>query len=98
MKENGTIENQSGGVSVSANAPGVFLVTFPHEVADRVPTATINDSSGNGTFPGYVLARVTPDNPGAADVAEVDTWAPSTTTAPTRTSFAFNLTVSCPVS
>ena len=96
-KENGTIENQSGGVSVSLNAAGVFLVTFPQEVADCVPTATINDSSGNGTFPGYVLARVSPENPGAADVVEVDTWAPSTTSAPPRTSFAFNLTVSCPV-
>ena len=97
-KENGTIENQSGGVSVSVNAPGVFLVTFPSEVADCVPTATINDSSGNGTSPAYVLARVSTDNPGAADVVEVDTWAPSTTSAPPRTSFAFNLTVSCPVS
>ncbi len=97
-KENGTIENQSGGVSVSVNAAGVFLVTFPHEVDDCVPTATINDSSGNGTSPAYVLARVAPENPGAADVVEVDTWAPSTTSAPTRTSFAFNLTVSCPVS
>jgi hypothetical protein len=97
-KENGAIENQSGGVSVSVNAAGVFLVTFSQEVDDCVPTATINDNSGNGTSPGYVLARVTQGNPGAADVVEVDTWAPSTTTAPTRTSFPFNLTVSCPVS
>jgi Collagen triple helix repeat (20 copies) len=93
-KEDGTIENQSGGVSVDVNAPGVFLVTFPTAVSQCVPTATINDSSGNGTSPAYALARVTPSNPAAADIVEVDTWAPTTT----RTSFAFNLTVSCPVS
>ena len=97
-KENGTIENQSGGVSVSVNAPGVFLVTFPQEVDNCVPTATINDSSGNGTSPGYVLARVTQGNPAAADIVEVDTWAPTATPPPTRGSLAFNLTVTCPAS
>ncbi len=95
-KENGTIENQSGGVSVDVNAPGVFLVDFPHQVNNCVPTATINDSSGNGTSPGFALARVSPQNPGAADVVEVDTW--STATGNPRASIAFNLAVSCPVS
>jgi hypothetical protein len=95
-KADGTIENQSGGVSVDVNAAGVFLVNFPHQVSDCVPTATINDSSGNATVPAFVLARVSPQNPGAADEVEVDTW--STGTNLPRTSFAFNLAVSCPVS
>jgi Collagen triple helix repeat (20 copies) len=96
--ETGAIVNSSGGVTVDDNSPGAYIVTFPQDVSECVPTANLGNTSGNVLPAGSVSARadgaIQPVNPADLDLVDVSTF----NTAGTRTNEPFNLTMSCPVS
>ena len=91
--EAGTIVNSSGSVSVSRNAAGSYIVTFPQDVSKCVPEVSIGNTSGN-TLPGGLAAAradgVINDN----DLNLVDVV--TRNTAGTAVDLPFNLSMSCP--
>jgi Collagen triple helix repeat (20 copies) len=88
-----TIVNSSGSVSVSRNAAGSYIVTFPQDVSKCVPQVSIGNTSGNTLPAGFAAARadgVTNDN----DLDLVDVVTRGTTGTPVD--LPFNLSMSCP--
>jgi Collagen triple helix repeat (20 copies) len=88
-----TIVNSSGSVSVSRNAAGSYIVTFPQDVSKCVPEVSIGNTSGNTLPAGFAAARadgVTNDN----DLDLVDVVTRGTTG--TAVDLPFNLSMSCP--
>jgi Collagen triple helix repeat (20 copies) len=91
--ESGTIVNSSGSVSVSRNAAGSYIVTFPQDVSKCVPEVSIGNTSGNALPAGFAAARadgVINDN----DLNLVDVVTRGT--AGTAADLPFNLSMSCP--
>jgi hypothetical protein len=91
--EAGTIVNSSGSVSVSRNAAGSYIVTFPRDVSTCVPEVSIGNTSGN-TLPGALVAARADGaiNTNALDLVDVVTR----NTAGTAVDLPFNLSMSCP--
>jgi hypothetical protein len=87
---NGTIRDSSPGVGISKPVHGEYLVTFPQDVSDCAPAATIGLTSGNTYVPGFVAA-----NAAGFDEVSVTTF-PTNSTTPADN--AFDLIVSCPSS
>jgi hypothetical protein len=88
-----TIVNSSGSVSISRNAAGSYIVTFPQDVSKCVPQVSIGNTSGNTLPAGFAAARadgVTNDN----DLDLVDVVTRGTTGTPVD--LPFNLSMSCP--
>ena len=91
--EAGTIVNSSGSVSVSRNAAGSYIVTFPQDVSKCVPEVSIGNTSGNTLPAGLTAARadgVINEN----DLNLVDVV--TRNTAGTAVDLPFNLSMSCP--
>jgi hypothetical protein len=92
--ETGTIVNSSGSVSVSRNAAGSYIVTFPQDVSKCVPEVSIGNTSGNTLPAGFGAARA--DGViNANDLDLVDVVTRSSTTG-TAVDLPFNLSMSCP--
>jgi hypothetical protein len=91
--ESGTIVNSSGSVSVSRNAAGSYIVTFPQDVSTCVPEVSIGNTSGNTLPPALVAARADGAiNANALNLVDVVTR----DTAGTAVDLPFNLSMSCP--
>jgi hypothetical protein len=91
--EPGTIVNSSGSVSVSRNAAGSYIVTFPQDVSKCVPEVSIGNTSGNTLPPGLAAARADGViNGNDLDLVDVVTR----NTAGTAVDLPFNLSMSCP--
>jgi hypothetical protein len=90
IEENGTIRNSTPGVSVSQPMTGEYIVTFPHDVSDCAPAATIGLNSANNYAAGFVAAN-------AADFDEVSVTTFNKAGTATAAN-AFDLVVACPAS
>ncbi len=91
--EAGTIVNSSGSVSVSHNAAGSYIVTFPQDVSKCVPEVSIGNTSGN-TLPGALAAARADGAINANDLDLVDVV--TRNTSGTAVDLPFNLSMSCP--
>ena len=91
--ETGAIVNSSPSVSVSRNAAGSYIVTFPQDVSKCVPEVSIGNTSGNGLPGALVAARadgvINSNDPNLVDVV-------TRNTAGTAVDLPFNLSMSCP--
>jgi hypothetical protein len=91
--ETGAIVNSSPSVSVSRNAAGSYIVTFPQDVSKCVPQVSIGNSSGNVLPAGLPAARADGViNPNDLDLVDVVTH----NAAGTAVDLPFNLSMSCP--
>jgi hypothetical protein len=91
--ETGAIVNSSGSVSVSRNAAGSYIVTFPRDVSQCVPAVSIGNTRGN-TLPGGLPAARADGVINANDLDLVDVV--TRNTAGTAVDLPFNLSMSCP--
>lgn len=92
--ESGTIVNSSGSVNVDAQGNGSYIVTFPQDVSECVPSVSIGNTSANVLPAGFAAARADgPINANDLDLVDVVTH----NTAGTATNLPFNLAMSCPV-
>ncbi len=92
--ESGAIVNSSGSVNVEAQGNGSYIVTFPQDVSECVPSISIGNTSGNVLPAGFAAARADgPINSNDLDLVDVVTH----NTAGTATNLPFNLAMSCPV-
>ena len=91
--EAGTIVNSSPSVSVSRNAAGSYIVTFPQDVSKCVPEVSIGNTSGNTLPAGFAAARADGVINGN-DLDLVDVVTRNTTG--TAVDLPFNLSMSCP--
>ena len=92
--ESGAIVNSSGSVNVEAEGNGSYIVTFPQDVSECVPSISIGNTSGNVLPAGFAAARADgPINSNDLDLVDVVTR----NSAGTATNLPFNLAMSCPV-
>ena len=91
--ETGAIVNSSPSVSVSRNAAGSYIVTFPQDVSKCVPEVSIGNTSGN-TLPGALVAARADGVINGNDLDLVDVV--TRNTAGTAVDLPFNLSMSCP--
>lgn len=101
VREDGTILEQSGGVSINrfgdssgggGNAKGAYGITFPQDVTHCVPVATIGESTGNGMPAGQITTRTSGHaNSINARVVEIVTF----NSAGTAADLPWNLAVLC---
>jgi hypothetical protein len=90
--ETGAIVNSSPSVSVSRNAAGSYIVTFPQDVSKCVPEVSIGNTSGNVLPGGLPAARADGViNGNDLDLVDVVTR----NTAGTAVDLPFNLSMSC---